>query len=403
MDLTLPSLESASLSCRCIWVNGPHRAYDRLKLHLPKKFCQLPYFPFAADFPEYSSKDQFISYLESYAEHFYINPQFNESVQSAKFDETSDLWKVNSVSANGTTEYICLWIIVATGKNAEPVVPTFTGIRDFGGDVIHASNYRSGEKYRGKRVLVVGCGNSGMEISLDLCHHHAMPVMVVRSSVHVLPKSVLGKFTFDLAMSLGKWLPLCLVDWSLVLVAKVMLGKTEKYGLRRPSGGPLQLKNSKGKTPVLDLGTFKRIRSGEVKVVADIKHFSRGKVELVSGETLDIDSVVLATGYRSNVPSWLKGSEFFWNNGFPEAPPPDRWKGKDGLYAVGFSRRGLSGVAKDAVEVANDIGAIWREETLQRKHYDACHRRRISQQLSPLPRKIPNSICRRSFVEEEEA
>lgn len=72
---------------------------------------------------------------------------------------------------------------MATGENAEKVVPEFKGLEEFGGQVMHVCDYKSGETYRGKRVLVVGCGNSGMEVSLDLCHHNAIPSMVVRSSV----------------------------------------------------------------------------------------------------------------------------------------------------------------------------------------------------------------------------
>ncbi|GAB4851403.1 Probable indole-3-pyruvate monooxygenase YUCCA3 [Ancistrocladus abbreviatus] len=414
------------ISHRCVWVNGPvivgagpsglavaaglkergvpfiileranciaslwqTRTYDRLKLHLPKQFCQLPKFPFPDDFPEYPSKDQFISYLESYAKHFNIQPQFNESVQSAKYDETCGLWRIKTVSASEESnkreiEYICRWIVVATGENAEKVVPKFFGFHEFGGDIIHACEYKSADKYRGKRVLVVGCGNSGMEVSLDFSNNDAIPFLVVRSSVHVLPKEVLGKSTFELAVSMMKWMPLWLVDRILVGIANLVLGNTEKYGLKRPSVGPLQLKNSEGKTPVLDLGTVRKIKSGKIKVVPGIKRFSHGRVELVNGEILEIDSVVLATGYRSNVPSWLKESEFFSKNGFPKAPFPNGWKGNAGLYAAGFTRKGLSGASEDAMKVAEDIGKIWKQETAQKKHPTApvaCHRRCISQQF----------------------
>lgn len=70
--------------------------------------------------------------------------------------------------------------------------------------------------------------------------------------------------------------------------------------------GPLELKNTVGKTPVLDIGAFSRIKSGKIKIVPGIAKFGLGKVELVDGRVLQIDSVILATGYRSNVPSWLK-------------------------------------------------------------------------------------------------
>lgn len=103
-----------------------------------------------------------------------------------------------------------------------------------------------------------------------------------------------------------KWFPLWLVDKILLIIARLLLGNIEKYGLRRPSMGPLQLKNTQGKTPVLDIGALERIRSGEIRVVPGIKRFSRGRVEFVNGENLEMDCVILATGYCSNVPSWLK-------------------------------------------------------------------------------------------------
>lgn len=171
----------------CIASLWQKRTYDRLKLHLPKQFCQLPKLPFPDHFPEYPTKKQFIDYLESYANHFDINPQFNECVQSAKYDEACRLWRIKTVSTCGSVqsevEYICQWLVVATGENAERVVPEIDGLNDFGGEVIHACDYKSGAKYSGKSVLVVGCGNSGMEVSLDLCNHNAKPSMVVRSAV----------------------------------------------------------------------------------------------------------------------------------------------------------------------------------------------------------------------------
>lgn len=122
----------------------------------------------------------------------------------------------------------------------------------------------------------------------------------------MLPREVLGKSTFELAVFMMKWLQLWLIDKILIFLAWLILGNVEKYGLKRPKMGPLQLKNAAGKTPVLDIGALSKIRSGKIKVVPGIKKFSSGRVELVDGEVLDIDSVILATGYRSNVPSWLK-------------------------------------------------------------------------------------------------
>lgn len=103
-----------------------------------------------------------------------------------------------------------------------------------------------------------------------------------------------------------QWLPLWLVDKLLLILAWLLLGNIQKYGIKRPSMGPLELKNEMGKTPVLDMGALEKIKSGNIKVVPGIKRFTRNQVELENGEKFDVDSVVLATGYRSNVPSWLQ-------------------------------------------------------------------------------------------------
>lgn len=124
--------------------------------------------------------------------------------------------------------------------------------------------------------------------------------------VHVLPREIFGKPTFAIAAFLMKRLPLWMVDKLLLFLALLVLGNIERYGLRRPSMGPIQLKNAKGKTPVLDIGALQKIKSGGIKVVPGIKRFSHGRVDLVDRNHLHIDSVILATGYCSNVPSWLQ-------------------------------------------------------------------------------------------------
>ena len=237
---------------RCIWVNGPvivgagpsglataaclreegvpfvvlereeciaslwqKRTYDRLKLHLPKKVCQLPKMPFPENYPDYPTKRQFIDYLESYATRFDISPQFNECVQSARYEKTSGLWRIKTVKSSPSSavsgsemEYICRWLVVATGENAERVVPEIDGLTtEFNGEVIHSCEYKSGEKYRGKSVLVVGCGNSGMEVSLDLANHGANPSMVVRSSVSYTNQSSNFKLSLQIFI-VNKDLPL---------------------------------------------------------------------------------------------------------------------------------------------------------------------------------------------------
>ncbi|KAE8732628.1 Indole-3-pyruvate monooxygenase YUCCA6 [Hibiscus syriacus] len=263
------------------------KTYDRLRLHLPKQFCELPLMGFP--------------------------------ISRAEYDDTLGFWRVKSVGIKGEgTEYVCRWLVVATRENAESVVPEKEGKGEFCGDIRHTSLYKSGEEFRGKRILVVGCGNSGMEVCLDLCNHNARPSLVV----HVLPREMLGKSTFGLSMWLLKWLPIRFVDRLLLIVSWLMLGGTARFGLDRPRLGPLELKNLTGKTPVLDVGTLANIKSGDVK----------------------------------------EREMFSEKDGYPRRPFPNGWKGENGLYAVGFTKRGLLGTSMDSKRIAEDIERFWKHE-----------------------------------------
>ncbi|XVF88529.1 hypothetical protein PTKIN_Ptkin19aG0057700 [Pterospermum kingtungense] len=338
------------------------KTYDRLRLHLPKQFCELPFMPFPEDFPTYPTKKQFVAYLESYRSHFGIDPVFNKTVVSAEFDHRFGFWRVKTLGLKQEeTEYVSPWLIVATGENADEVVPQIEGVDDFGGPIVHTSSYKSGRLFREKDVLVVGCGNSGMEVCLDLCNCNARPSLVVRDSVHVLPQEMLGRSTFGLSMWLLKWFPMRLVDQFLLLVSRFILGDTEKLGLHRPKLGPLELKKRSGKTPVLDVGTLAKIRSGNIKVYPGIKRITYRAAEFVNGRKENFDAIILATGYKSNVPQWLKDTDLFSEkDGLPRKPFPNGWKGECGLYAVGFTRRGLLGTSFDAKITAEDIEHQWK-------------------------------------------
>ncbi|KAE8730782.1 putative indole-3-pyruvate monooxygenase YUCCA4 [Hibiscus syriacus] len=353
----VPSLILEKSDCLAsLW---QHRTYDRLKLHLPKQFCELPLLGFPRDFPKYPTKHQFVTYLESYASHFSIHPRFNQAVQSADYDRGSGFWSVQTQDS----QYTSRWLIVATGENAEPVIPDIPGMNKFHGPVVHTSSYKSGSEFKNQRVLVVGCGNSGMEVSLDLCRYNAIPHMVVRNTVHVLPTEMFGFSTFGIAMALLKWFPLKLVDKFLLLVANFILGNTDRIGLRRPKTGPIELKNVTGKTPVLDAGALSLIKTGKIKVfqvVEGVKEITRNGAKFVGGQEKEIDSIILATGYKSNVPTWLKVCESFNKDGMPKTAFPNGWKTEEGLYTVGFTKRGLLGTASDAVKIAKDIAQQWR-------------------------------------------
>ncbi|PUZ55611.1 hypothetical protein GQ55_5G226100 [Panicum hallii var. hallii] len=337
-----------------------HRTYDRLTLHLPKRFCELPLLPFPEGYPEYPSKDQFVAYMEGYAAAAGVAPRFGARVEEAAFDAAAGAWAVRL--AGGDELLLARWLVVATGENAVPRRPEFPGAGLFEGPVVHTCDYKSGEAFSGRKVLVVGCGNSGMEVSLDLCRHGAKPSLVVRNTVHVLPREMFGLSTFGIAMALLRLFSVPAVDRILLAAARLALGDTGKLGLRRPKTGPMELKNLTGRTPVLDVGTLGHIKTGKIKVVGAVKEVTQRGVRFADGKEEQFDAIILATGYRSNVPSWLKdGGEVFTSQGMPKVPFPNGWRGKNGLYTVGFSQRGLLGASSDALNIARDIHCQWKD------------------------------------------
>ncbi|KAL5225363.1 hypothetical protein ABZP36_012002 [Zizania latifolia] len=354
----------------CVASSWRERTYERLRLHLPRGFCELPLAPpFPPGTSLYPTRDQFIAYLDAYARAFAVEPRLGARVRAAAYDAAIGFWRVTvdesssgaGAGAMASTEYLSRWLVVATGENAEPAWPEdMEGMDSYRGAVMHTSSYKRGDEFAGKKVLVVGCGNSGVEVSLDLCNNGANTSIVVRDKLHVLPREILGISTFGLSVFLLNWLPIKCVDALLLFFSRLILGNIEKYGLRRPKIGPLQIKCSTGKTPVLDIGALRKIKNGEIKVVPAINQFTDNGVGFVDGSREDFDVVIFATGYKSNVPSWLKEDEFFSeSNGFPRKAFPHSWRGKDGLYATGFTKRGLLGTSYDAAMIAADITHRW--------------------------------------------
>ncbi|KAK9067660.1 hypothetical protein SSX86_011771 [Deinandra increscens subsp. villosa] len=168
----------------CIASTFNKKSYNRLHLHLAKKFCQLPHLPFPASFPTYVSRADFVKYLDDYAARFEINPMFCNFVKSARFDEGGEKWVVEAeVGGGGGRWFEGRFLVVATGETSDAFIPEVDGLSEFKGEVIHSTEYRSGEGYENKRVLVVGAGNSGMEIAFDLSNFGAKVSIVVRSPI----------------------------------------------------------------------------------------------------------------------------------------------------------------------------------------------------------------------------
>uniref|UniRef100_A0A0E0JYB4 indole-3-pyruvate monooxygenase n=1 Tax=Oryza punctata TaxID=4537 RepID=A0A0E0JYB4_ORYPU len=256
-----------------------HHTYDRLKLHLAKEICELPHMAYPSGTLTY--------------------PRYDTFVESATYDQGKKHWAVLAQDTDiGVVARLNAWfLIVATSENNAASIPAVPASPE----AIHSSAYKSGKGYTGKSVLVVGAGNSGMEIAYDLATHGAHTSIVVRRPVYIMTKELI-RFGMTIVQNLG--LPVTTVDSLLVM-----------HGIMRPKMGPLLLKSQTNRSAVIDAGTAKLI--------------TRGIID--------------------------NGESMFRNDGFPKKKFPNHWRGENGLYCAGFARRGLAGIAMDAKNIVDDI------------------------------------------------
>ncbi|CAI8585647.1 unnamed protein product [Vicia faba] len=336
-------------------------AYDRLNLHLASEFCSLPLMPHPPSGPTYLTKDQFIEYIDEYVDHFDIKPHYYRVVESAKYDEARNKWVVEAKNTlEGTLEvYGAKFLVIASGENSEGFIPNVSGLGKFEGEVVHSKYYKSGSKYKYKDVLVVGCGNSGMEIAYDLHNWGANTSIVIRNPLHVFTRDMIHT-----GMRLVQYFPVYIADTIITFLAKLKYGDLSEYGIYRPKDGPLYLKNITGKSAVIDVGTIEKIKEGAIKVVpSGIKKIEKKNVIFENGMEKEFDGIVFATGYKSVANEWLKDYKYALNEkGFPKNPFPKHWKGDHGLYCAGLARKGLFGVKKDAEAIAEDINQTLKLE-----------------------------------------
>jgi cation diffusion facilitator CzcD-associated flavoprotein CzcO len=287
------------------------RHYDRLHLHTDRNHSGLPGMAMPPIYPTYPSREQVVEYLESYTERFNIKPVFNATVRSIRRDGTQ--WRADAAQDLISAPVV----VVATGIADAPYRPSWPGSELHRGRVIHSSEYRNPTPYVGKRVLVVGFGNSGGEIALDLANAKVDVGLAVRGPVQILPRDLLG-FPILAWAILYRRLPARLVDLINAPILRLALGSIEELGLRRASKGPRQMVEEDGRVPLIDIGTLDKIRDGSIKIYGGIDRLTSDGVVFADGRSEKFDAIILATGFRPDLRQLLPDVEgIFDKHGMP--------------------------------------------------------------------------------------
>ncbi|MBX3611552.1 MAG: NAD(P)/FAD-dependent oxidoreductase [Hydrogenophaga sp.] len=330
--------------------NAWRNHYQRLHLHTVKTHSALPGLPFPDDAPRYVPRQGVVDYLEAYAKHHGIEPVCGETVVSV--EREGGQWLAHTA---GGRRFSAPVLVVATGANREPVAPTLPGQDAFAGRVMHSRSYRNAEPFAGQRVLVVGIGNTGAEIALDLAEHGVVVALSVRSPVNIVKRDVMGRPTQLSSIALSK-LPEPLGNALGSLLRNLTVGDLSRWGLKTPSVSPLHQLRHDGKTPMIDIGTVDRIKRGDIGVFPGIAMLTRDGARFTDGREQAFDVVLLATGYQAalqplfgSVPLPLDA------RGLPTVLHGDG--ALQGVHFVGFDIRQAGGLLRTIAQQAERVAA----------------------------------------------
>lgn len=277
------------------WYYGKPGSSVYASTHLisSKRMTEFTDFPMPKDYPPYPSHRQALEYLRSYARHFglYEHIRFGTTVTRVERD-SSGKWLVTA-SDGQIRQYAGL--VVANGHHSTPLWPAFAG--EFTGEQIHAHDYKTPDILRGKRVLVVGAGNSGCDIAVEAAQHAQSVLHSLRRGYHFLPKFLLGTPVDAGGELFHRWrLPLWLQRWLTGSLVRVALGSPQRYGLPQPDHKLFETH------PIVNSQLLYFVGHGLVQVRPAIEQFDSGKVRFVDGREDEIDLVVFATGYEISFP-----------------------------------------------------------------------------------------------------
>lgn len=272
--------------------------YDRLHLHTNKSSSELPFAKFPKTTPKYPSKNQVVKYLENYCTTMGIEPAFNTTVNKIFRKEAS--WITNTDKGSIESKNL----IICTGNTNIPKSISKPGLETFPGKKIHSSKYRNGKELKGKRVLVVGFGNSACEIAICLHEHGAFPALSVRSEVNVIPRDIFGIPSLQIGIYQSKF-SAKFADILNAPIIKLMVGDIEKYGLKKSKLGPTQQIVKLGRIPLLDIGTMDLVKKGDIKVFGDITKIEKEQVSFEKDLVEEFDAIIMAVGYETGIKQFL--------------------------------------------------------------------------------------------------
>jgi len=380
--------------------NGMSSAYRSLHINTSRGLMAYKTYPMPGDYPDYPNHFQIARYFDDYVDHFGLRPNIHFRTEVKKVEPVDGEWDV-TVENDGeqvTNRYQA--VIVANGHHwdARWPEPPFPGADEFEGEQIHVHNYREPEVLRGKRVLVLGIGNSATDLAVESSRIAEKTFLAMRRGAYVMPKYLNGKPTDEAGSRLLTMMPLPVQRFVLARMLGLTAGDMTAYGLPQPDHKLLEAH------PTVSAELLSRLGHGDLAVKPNIEHFPGGHtVRFADGSEEGIDLVVYCTGYKISFPFFDPNLVSAEDNRLPlyrrvvsvEHP---------GLYFIGFIQPlgAIMPLAEAQAEWVADLlsgrgqlpaptemrEAIADEERKMRKRYIASKRHTIQVDFHPYLRQL---------------
>jgi putative flavoprotein involved in K+ transport len=325
--------------------------YERLHLHTVRRFSGLAHYGIPSAYPRYVHKDEFARYLEDYAGQLELDVRLGSRVLGLGPEDGR--WRVETAAEKWNARAV----VVATGRYNEQRLPSWPGLDQFGGRVVHSGDYRSGSEFAGGRALVVGVGNSGAEIAADLAEQGAAFVAIaIRSAPPIMPRDLFGLVPVQLLGLLLTPVPAPkLLDRAGAVVRRLGTGDLRPYGIGPAAWGPFTAR----RPAVIDVGFLRELKARRIHVRPNVVRLTATGAVFDDGREEEFDVVVAATGFSTALTSLLDVPGAVDEQGRPRhrsgGPTPF-----PGLYFIGFDEttRGVLFEAKrDSRRLARHVAA----------------------------------------------
>lgn len=309
------------------------RRHRQLRLNTHRHFSRLPgrSLPRAAD--TFADREAVIRYIDGYAQD--LASPIRLGVRVSRIDRAGDRWHLQT-SEGGMAAH---QVVIATGHERVPRIPPWPGLDTYGGQFRHAADFDDAEAYRGRDILVIGAGNSGVDLLNHLVRIDTGALHVsVRTGTAIVPTWQMG-FPVQRLSGLVELLPARLADTLLAFTEYSAFGDLRRHGLPRNPLGAVTRLRQEGVAPAIDNGFVAALKAGRVSVVPEVERFEPRRVVLAGGRALRPDTVLAATGYSPGLETLVGHLGVLDDKGVPCFNGPETRAEVPGLWFLGMKPR----------------------------------------------------------------